>query len=126
MVGLALGSADVIRGDARSLPLPDASVDLIITSPPYFALRSYQDGGEHYDGQIGSEETPGEFVDALLQVTRECMRVLKPAGSLWVNLGDKYAQDSKWGGASGVRSHASAHRVRRTSGIRDKSLMGLP
>ena len=42
----------LIRGDALSLPLADGSVDLICTSPPYFALRSYTDGGEHYDGQI--------------------------------------------------------------------------
>ena len=64
-----------------------------MTSPPYFALRSYQDGGEHYAGQLGSEPTPAEFVAALLEVTRECVRVLKPSGSLWVNLGDKYAQE---------------------------------
>jgi site-specific DNA-methyltransferase (cytosine-N4-specific) len=85
-----LGTAQVIRADARSLPLADNSVDLVVTSPPYFALRSYQDGGETYAGQIGSEPTPAEFVDALLEVTRECVRVLKPSGSMWVNLGDTY------------------------------------
>jgi SAM-dependent methyltransferase len=84
----------VIRGDARALPLADDSVDLVISSPPYFALRSYQDGGEHYPGQIGSEATPAEFVDALIEVTRECVRVLKPSGSLWINLGDKYQATS--------------------------------
>ena len=77
----------------------------------YFALRSYQDGGEHYEGQIGDEPTPAEFVESLLEVTRECVRVLKPSGSLWVNLGDKYAgggggnygSDTKRGGkASGA------------------------
>ena len=40
--------------------------DLVVTSPPYFGLRSYQDGGEHYAGQIGDEPTSAEFVDALL------------------------------------------------------------
>lgn len=49
-------SVVVLRGDARALPLPDASVDLICTSPPFYALRSYTDGGEHYQGQIGSEK----------------------------------------------------------------------
>lgn len=81
------------RHDARhisTLLAPD-SVDLIVTSPPYFALRSYRDGGEHYDGQLGSEPTPGEFVDALIACTADWMKVLKPGGSLWVNLGDKYA-----------------------------------
>jgi DNA modification methylase len=85
------GSAALIRGDALRIPLADNSVDLIVTSPPYFALRSYQDGGEHYDGQIGSEATPQAFIDALLAVTAECARVLKPSGSMFVNLGDKYS-----------------------------------
>ena len=84
----------LIQADAVALPLADDSVDLVITSPPYFALRSYRDDGEHYDGQIGSEATPQEFLDALWTVTRECVRVLKPSGSLWVNLGDKYAEKS--------------------------------
>ncbi len=80
----------ILRGNARALDLPDASVDLIVTSPPYFNLRSYQDGGEHYDGQIGSEATPQEFIAALVECTREWMRVLKPSGSIFVNLGDNY------------------------------------
>ena len=47
------GSAEIIRADALALPLADASVDLVVTSPPYFGLRSYQDNGHHYAGQIG-------------------------------------------------------------------------
>jgi hypothetical protein len=81
----------VVRGDARLLPLADASVDLIVTSPPFFSLRSYRDNGEHFAGQIGSEPTPADFLDALWAVTAECTRVLKPSGSMFVNLGDKYA-----------------------------------
>lgn len=80
-----------VRGDAARIPLRDNSVDLIVTSPPYFALRSYQDGDEHYDGQIGSEPTPAEFIDALTHCTEEMARVLRPSGSIFVNLGDKYA-----------------------------------
>jgi DNA modification methylase len=81
----------IVRGDARQLPLPDEFVDLICTSPPYFGLRSYTDNGEHYDGQIGSEPTPQEFIAALIECTREMVRVLKPGGSIFINLGDKYA-----------------------------------
>ena len=90
-------TALIIRGDARRLPLPDASVDLICTSPPYFALRSYQDSGEHYDGQIGSESTPAQWVQNMLDCTREWIRVLKPTGSIFVNLGDSYAAKSLLG-----------------------------
>ena len=62
-------------------------MDLIVTSPPYFGLRDYG-----YAGQIGSEGTPGEWLEVLWACTREWVRVLKPEGSLFVNLGDKYSQ----------------------------------
>lgn len=89
---MSTGTAEIIRADSRNLPLSDDSVDLIVTSPPYFALRSYTDGGEHYSGQLGEEHSPTAYLDALITITRECMRVLKPSGSLWINLGDKYSQ----------------------------------
>jgi len=95
----------VVQGDARRLPLPDVSADLIVTSPPYFALRSYTDGGEHYAGQIGSEPTPAAYIAELMACTREWVRVLKPSGSIMVNLGDKYSTGN---------------------GGRPKSLLGLP
>lgn len=85
-------SVVVSRGDARRLPLPDGSVDLVVTSPPYFGLRDYRDGGESLRGQIGGEATPQEYIAALLDCTREWMRVLKPSGSIFVNLGDKFSQ----------------------------------
>lgn len=123
----------LIRGDATSIPLADDSVDLVVTSPPYFALRSYTDGGEHYDGQIGSEATPQAFLDALWAVTAECRRVLKPSGSMFVNLGDKYsATHTGTQGATGDRASRSEAKakVRRlttnTGGIPAKSLMMLP
>jgi DNA modification methylase len=129
-----LGTAQVIRADSRHLPLADNSVDLVVTSPPYFALRSYQDGGEHYAGQIGDEPTPAEFVAALLEGTRECVRVLKPSGSLWVNLGDKYAtgatpgpqsaNTTMTGGAHKGVSNVTSRKVQ--DGVRAKSLIGIP
>jgi DNA modification methylase len=134
------GEAVVIRGDARHLPLPDASVDLVVTSPPYFGLRSYTDGGAHYEGQIGSEETPAAYVAALVDCTREWIRVLKPTGSLFINLGDKYAQTTERN-RNGISSPlaGSTHRVRilpldsvctsgplNNGGVAVKSLMGLP
>jgi DNA modification methylase len=81
----------VLRGDAGHIPLADNSVDLICTSPPFYRLRSYQDGGDHYAGQFGSESDPREFIKRLLDFTHEWLRVLKPSGSLFVELGDTYA-----------------------------------
>ena len=119
----------LIRGDATALPLADDSVDLIVTSPPYFALRSYTDGGEHYDGQIGSEATPQAFLEALWAVTAECRRVLKPSGSIFVNLGDKYsgAQAQNTTARSGDDSARTWQQTNpRNTGIPNKSLMMLP
>ncbi|MBN6054557.1 site-specific DNA-methyltransferase, partial [Nonomuraea sp. RK-328] len=94
------GRAIVLRGDARQLPLPDASVDLIVTSPPYWALRDYRDGDESLAGQIGNEASPGEYLESLWECTREWMRVLKPEGSMFVVLGDKYSDRADGGPAS--------------------------
>lgn len=55
----------MLRGDARQLPLPDESVDLIVTSPPYWALRQYTDGAEPLAGQIGSEPDWRDWLEAL-------------------------------------------------------------
>ena len=123
----------LIRGDATSIPLADDSVDLIVTSPPYFALRSYTDGGEHYDGQIGSEATPQAFLEALWAVTAECRRVLKPSGSMFVNLGDKYSgvqpAAMRNGGLDRPRSTEANAKITAKNvdfGIPAKSLMMLP
>lgn len=126
------GRVVVVRGDAARLPLPDESVDLIVTSPPYFLLRSYVDGGKPYPGQIGAEATPREYLDALLACTREWARVLKPEGSLWVNLDDKYAGGGQGGNVGGRleggeylnRTTGMARRV--PEGFRAKSLLNLP
>lgn len=120
-------TAVVLRADARNLPLPDACADLVVTSPPYFGLRSYTDGGQHYAGQIGSEATPAEYVAALVACTAEWARVLKPDGSLFVNLGDKYASGGRTAydrNDKGIDGRGGA--VRPLDGARAKSLLGLP
>lgn len=76
--------------------LPDGCVDCIVTSPPYYGLRDYG-----VDGQIGLEETPEVFIDHLVTVFRELWRVLKPEGTLWVNMGDSYAGSNR--GADDVK-----------------------
>jgi DNA modification methylase len=124
------------HGNALNLPLDDESVDLVVTSPPYFGLRAYSDGGKTYSGQVGSEATPGEFLDALAAATAEMVRVLKPSGSIFVNLGDKYAQNTERSrnGLSGALEGGKPLRdaaetvttPRRSNGVPTKSLMLLP
>ncbi len=186
--------AHVIRGDAEQLPLPDSSVDLIVTSPPYFGLRSYTDacptcsaystlregrscvtstgtvpiptatgvpsansasstpvrsahlaatsggttspcgtcgdtGRVHYEGQVGDEPSVNEYLGRLIDCTREWMRVLKPSGSLFVNLGDKYENsggNSGHVGDVGKGQTSSTYRNSRSSAVPVKSLIGLP
>lgn len=64
--------------------LPESSVDFCMTSPPYWKKREYSNGG------IGLEDSPEEYVRALLEVFGEVRRVLKPSGSFWLNVGDSY------------------------------------
>lgn len=78
----------VLVGDARQrlAELPDASVDCVITSPPYFGLRDYG-----HQAQLGLEVDVTAWVANLRQVCRELARILKPTGSLWLNVGDGYS-----------------------------------
>jgi DNA modification methylase len=124
-------SAVILRGDAACLPMADASVDLICTSPPYWGQRSYTDNGEHYDGQIGDEPTPGEYIANLLACTREWVRVLKPQGSIFINLGDKYAtrySSVRGAGRAGLNDDdgSRGRSGQNRTGVSEKSLLGLP
>ena len=65
--------------------IPDNSVDMCVTSPPYYNLRDYKNSG-----QIGTENTVKDFVENLCKVFDEIYRILKPTGSCWVNIGDTY------------------------------------
>ncbi len=79
---------EILLGDAamRLKELPDASIDCVITSPPYYRLRDYG-----VNRQIGAEPGVTGWVEALRAVFRELVRVLKPTGSVWLNLGDTYS-----------------------------------
>jgi hypothetical protein len=98
----------------RLAEIPDGSIDLIVTSPPFLALRSYLPA-DHPDKhrEIGSESTPADFLDTLLALTAEWGRVLAPHGSLCVELGDTYS------GAGGVPSDAGKTYHNRNNGIFD-------
>lgn len=108
--------AILIRGDARHLPLADGSVDLVVSSPPYFSFRDYEDAGGSSAGQIGAEPTPAAFLRSLWSVMDEVWRVLKPEGSAFVNLGDKSA-GSGAPGTSGIQG-GDRHRDRAIGELR--------
>ena len=99
--GLEAGRATYVTGDVRDClaAMPDGSVDLVLTSPPFLALRSYLPA-DHPDKhrEIGAEPDPAGFLDTLLGLTAEFRRVLAPHGSICVELGDNYSGS---GGAGG-------------------------
>ncbi len=119
----------VLVGDVREklAGLPDGSVQCVVTSPPYWGLRDY--GAKE---QIGLEPTPHEYVGALASVFEEVRRVLSGDGTCWLNLGDSYANDTKWGGQTSGKHARSLHgktplvRAQKASGLKSKDLVGIP
>lgn len=79
-----VGSVEVVHGDARNMPLADESVDLVVTSPPYFNLKKYEESQSQL-GDIGDFDL---FVGEMRKVVAECFRVLKPGGRICLNTGD--------------------------------------
>ena len=116
----------------RLAEIPDGSVDLIVTSPPFLALRSYLPA-DHPDKhkEIGSEPTPAEFIDTLLALTAEWGRVLAPHGSICVELGDTFSGSGGAGGDysndDGLRAGQATFKQQRSDGWPlAKSLTGIP
>lgn len=106
--------------------IPDESIQCCITSPPYWDQRNYD-----VDGQIGLEETPEQFVAALVEVFAEVRRVLRSDGTFWLNIGDSYARGFG-GGSPGKKSatNAGSYKGRQTRplppGFKRKDLVGIP
>ena len=118
----------IYQGDALEIlrGLPAESVHCCVTSPPYWGLRDYE-----VNGQLGLERTPNEYVMRLVGILNEVRRVLRVDGTLWLNLGDSYANDGKWGGSTGGKHAAGLHgkqvgRQRRETGLKPKELVGIP
>jgi DNA modification methylase len=126
-------SFHVLRGNALHLPLADESVQCVVTSPPYFGLRDYG-----ISGQLGLEPTPEEYVANMVAVFREVWRVLRPDGTVWLNLGDSYAGSGRGlmgDGTPSDRGTAKQGTNRGTtvgqyaqvnSGLKPKDLCGIP
>lgn len=106
--------------------LEPESVHCCVTSPPYFGLRDYG-----VPGQLGLERTPKEFIEKMVEVFREVKRVLRDDGTLWLNIGDSYANDGKWGGHTGGKHVKALHcspmgRNKKYTGLKPKDLIGIP
>jgi DNA modification methylase len=174
------GVVQLHQADARSLPIPDNSVDCVVTSPPYWGLRDYGLGewvggdadcnhtismptkwndpkrGTNYtrpevahrggdaskcflceaqriDNSIGLEPTPEEYCANMVEVFREVWRVLKPTGTLWLNLGDSYngsgGEHKHDAGQSGLTNNRKAVGFvpgRNITHLKPKDLVGIP
>jgi DNA modification methylase len=127
----------ILEGDCRTLlpTLAADSVHCVVTSPPYWGLRDYG-----CEGQLGLEPTPEAYVENMVAVFREMRRVLRADGTLWLNMGDSYASDTK--GSGGVSTSPLLHgsslaengavrgqrfEPRRCEhGLKQKDLVGMP
>lgn len=112
--------------------LPQESVQMCVTSPPYYGLRDYGT-----DGQIGVEQTPREYIDRLVEVFAEVYRVLKPDGTLWLNISDSYAGSGKGpmsiqvaGNGKNKNLYDMKSRIyevpKRWENIKPKDMIGIP
>jgi len=122
------GQVTFLLGDVRDVlrEMPAESVNMCVTSPPYWGLRDY--GTE---GQLGLERTPEEYVAKMVDVFREVRRVLRPDATLWLNIGDSYATQGgsrEYGSSDGANSRGPAvGGVRSPSaGLKPKDLVGIP
>lgn len=119
--------ATLHQGDAKEILeyLPPESVDMCVTSPPYYGLREYG-----MDGQIGLEKTPEEYVAKLVAIFREVRRVLKKEGTLWLNLGDSYS--GSCGNGSVAQSVGQSKFTKfdspskKIDSLKPKDLIGIP
>jgi DNA modification methylase len=114
-------------GECRSLlrRLPAGCVQMCVTSPPYWGLRSYLDDDDPMKRlEVGAEDTPEEYVAHLVEVFAQVWRVLRDDGTLWLNLGDCYQSKPRGEageGASTLEGTSNAKRRRLTKGVDPKN-----
>lgn len=127
MIYLQDPDVTIHQGDCLEVlrTLPDRSVHMCCTSPPFYGLRDYG-----VEGQIGLEESPDEWVARLVEVFREVRRVLRDDGTLWVEIGDSYASGGLGaGGSEKQASNAGANlptAKKAPPGYKPKDLIGQP
>lgn len=125
----------ILQGNSLDVlkTLPNESAQTCITSPPYYGLRSYlNDDDSSKSLEIGLETSPREYIEKIVKVFREVRRVLRADGTCFINLGDSYANDGKWGGRSGGKHVQDLHgktsigRKKQFTGLKPKDLMLMP
>ena len=124
----------ILYGDCRETlkNLTNSSIQMCVTSPPYYGLRDY--GGEK--NQIGQEQTPEDFIDELVKVFSIVRDKLKDDGTLWVNIGDSYYNYRPSKGKSYPKQTVSktkqdlpdysSKRNNKLSNLKEKDLIGIP
>lgn len=115
----------IYQGDSLRVlnEFPDNFVDLVVTSPPYWGLRNYES-----EEQLGAESSPEEFIEKLFLIFQECGRVLKPTGTMFINLGDTF-NGNKVGNTETNKNKAvvtDSFKKERVKSIADKSLLMIP
>ena len=129
------------RDSLRAMAARGERVQMCVTSPPYFGLRSYlPDGHPDKAREIGLEQTPEQYIAGLVEVFRCVRDVLADDGTLWVNIGDSYASNAGGYDASGSRGSTSHPSIGKgtmaavvqnrrrvpATGLKAKDLIGIP
>lgn len=122
---LILSDSAIIEGDALSVlrRLLSGSVQCVVTSPPYWGLRDYND-----PHQIGLEDTLPQYINRLVEIFAEAKRVLRDDGVLWLNVGDAFTSGNRGWRAPDKKNRARAMSVRPNTpeGLKSKDLIGIP
>jgi len=120
-----VGVSALVQGDSLAVlsSLPSGCVQTVVTSPPYWSLRDYG-----VSGQVGLEESVYAFIDNLADVFDQVFRVLRPDGTLWLNIGDSYTSGNRGWRAPDKKNPARAMSLRPPTpeGLKDKDLIGVP
>lgn len=114
----------LLQGDTRNIikTLPDNIFQCVITSPPYWGVRDYG-----IDGQIGAEPDLNDYVNGLTRIFSDVLRVLRPDGTFWLNVGNTYTSGGrKWRQKDNKnKGRAMSYRPPTPKGLKKKDLIGV-
>lgn len=127
---------EILKGNSVDVlkTLPEDFFQCCVTSPPYWQQRDYG-----HEDQLGLEESQWDFIDNLVDVFREVYRVMKPDGTVWLNINDSYTVSGKNGGSENWQKEQHQHWKQNTNkgsqiqpqmkvpeGLKRKELCGIP